>query len=101
MDKKEPYTDTFHPDAILPDGGVLGRRRRGNEESLILLKPVSADAHPADEDEIVRLRCSSNKGEMKVESLGKAGKGPAKYATRSYRTNYDSIFGAKQPHAVN
>lgn len=101
MDEKDPNWDTFHPEGILPDGGVLGRRRRGDQEVLTCLKPVRADDPPTADDEVVRLRRGSRDGEMRVESLGKGNKGPAKFTTPKYRNNYDGIFGAKHQPAVS
>ena len=100
MDEKDPESDTFHPDAILPDGSLVGRRRRGDQEAIALLRPVKDDESVPIEDEIVRLRRGADKGVMTVEQVVRS-KGPARVASRSYRRNYDSIFGARHSHAVN
>jgi len=99
MDEKDPESDTFYPEAMLPDGSLVGTRRRGKQESTALLRPVKDDETLPADDEIIRLRRGNDKGEMKVETVSK--KGPARVASPSYRSNYDSIFGAKQSHAVN
>ena len=100
MDEKDPESDTFHPDAMLPDGSLVGRRRRGSQESIALLRPVKDDESVPVEDEIVRLRRGTDTNEVRVVPVSRP-REPARIASRSYRSNYDSIFGARQSHAVN
>jgi hypothetical protein len=95
--------DTFHPDVTLPSGAIVGRRRSGNEERLSVLRPLREGVALSGEEEIVRLSRSSNgTGALDVESYGKA-KGPGKFTTRAYRSNYDAVFSQKrdQNQALN
>lgn len=98
MDDKTPEV-TFHPDVALPDGAVIGRRRSGNEERLAVLKPLKEGAPLSGDEEIVRLKRGRG-GEIVMESRGKV-KGPGKFTTQAYRSNYDAIFGGKRDQGLN
>jgi hypothetical protein len=99
MDEKDRPSDTFHCESCLPDGSILGTRRRGNDESGAIFKPLK-DGSPITEDqEIVRVSPGRTTCELIVESLRPA-KGPAKFTTKSYRRNYDGIFGARPNQAI-
>lgn len=98
-DEKDQPSDTFHLDARLPDGSIFGRRRRGEDEAFAVLTPIKDDERLTEDHEIVRLSRGRTDCELNVESLGR-GKGPAKVNSRKYRSNYDSIFGAKKKPAI-
>ena len=101
MSDRDPDSDTFYPLGVIGEGVLVGRRICGDRETFVRIEPLPQGVPLAEGEEVVRLHRGRAAGELRVESLGMSTKGPAKYNSRSYRKNYDSIFGAKHKPAVN
>jgi len=85
--------DEFHLKAVTP-AGVIGTRKRGNEETLGILCPVTEGQPLMPGAEIVTSkRRDDNEEVLDLQTVyATPHKGPAKVTTPGYRKNYDRIF---------
>jgi len=93
--------DEFHLKAMTPAGAV-GVRKRGNEETLGILCPLTEGQPLLPGAELVRGKKRDNGEVLDLKPLyAVPRKGPAKVATPSYRKNYDSIFHSSRDKTLN
>jgi len=91
MDEKNER-DEFHLTAITPEGQAVGIRKRGNEETLGILCPVTDGQTLMPGVELVTSKKRDNEDVLDLKTLYSVRKGPSKVSTPAYRTNHDRIF---------